>query len=140
MRPAGVPAGLRETAGVYLAGLEEASVRELAGGGSTGWLLRQVTLESAIAARMAARAVVSIHRALLAGATLAQVADAAGLSSTEAARRWKSWADGQRELARQVPGLGISERDYLHAAVVISGDAAGSGQTGRETRIGSPHP
>jgi hypothetical protein len=113
---------------------------ELAGDGGPGWLLGQAALESVIAARMAARAVVSMHRALLAGASLAQVADAAGVSSAEAARRWKSWADGQRELGRQVPGLGVSERDYLRAAAVIGADAAGSGDAGRETRIGSPRP
>jgi len=140
VRPAGVPAGLREAVEAYFTGLEKASAAELAGGGSADWLLEQAALESAIAARMAARAVVSIHRSLLAGATLAQVADAAGTSSAEVARRWMSWADGQRELARQVPGLGISERDYLLAAAVVSADAAGSGQTDRETRIGSPHP
>ena len=110
MRP-GAPAGLREMVDSYFAG-------ELAGDGGPGWLLRQ----AALAARMAARAVVSMHRALLAGASLAQVADAAGASSAEAARRWKSWADGQRELGRQVPGLGVSERDYLRAAAVIGAD------------------
>ena len=133
MRPAEVPFGLRETVEAYFDA-------ELAGDGSAGWWLRQAARESVIAARMAARAAVSVHRALLAGATLAQVADAAGVSRAEAAERWRSWADGQRELARQVPGLGVSERDYQRAAAVISADLAGSGQTGRETRIGSPHP
>lgn len=124
----------------YFAGLDAASAAELAGGGSAGWLLEQAALESAIAARMAARAVVSMHRALLAGATLAQAAAAAGVTSAEAARRWRSWAEGQCELARQVRGLVVSERDYRRVAGVIAADLAGSGHTGQETRIGSPRP
>lgn len=133
MRSAGVPAGLRGTVEAYFDA-------ELAGDDSAGWWLRQAARESVIAARMSARAAVSVHRALLAGATLAQVADAAGVSNAEAAERWRSWADGQRELARQLPGLGISERDYRLAAAAVSADAPGSGQTGRETAIGSPRP
>jgi predicted nucleic acid-binding protein len=122
VRPAGVPAGLRET-------VEEYFDAELAGDGSAGWWLRQAARESVITARMAARAAVSVHRALLAGATLAQVADAAGVSRAEA-ERWMSWAGGQRELARQVPGLGVSGRDYQIAAAAVSAGLAGSGQTG----------
>jgi hypothetical protein len=122
VRPAGVPAGLREMAEAYFAA-------ELAGDGSAAWCLRQAALESVIAERMAVRAMVSMHRALLAGAALAQVADAAGVSCAEAAERWRLWADGQRELGRQVPGLGISERDYRRAAALIGADPAGPGHT-----------
>jgi hypothetical protein len=133
VRPAGVPAGLREMAEAYFAA-------ELAGDGGAAWCLRQAALESVIAERMAVRAMVSVHRALLAGAALAQVADAAGVSCAEVAERWRLWAEGQRELGRQVLGLGISERDYRRAAALIGADPAGAGAYGRETRIGSPHP
>ena len=124
MRPGGVPAGLREAIDVYYAGTAEGVAVELAWADDARYWLRQAALESVIAQRMAVRAVLSIHRALLAGATLAQVADAAGMTCAEAAERWRSWADGQRQLRRQVPGLGLSEAEYLRAAAVI-GDGAG---------------
>jgi hypothetical protein len=72
---------------------------------------------------MAARAAASVHYGLLAGATLAQVADATGMSSTEAAACWQAWADGQRHLGQRCPGLGVSEREYQRAAAAV---AAGS--------------
>jgi hypothetical protein len=124
VRPGSVPAGLREAIDVYYAGTMEAVVVELAGADDAGHWLRLAALESVIAQRMAARAVASIHRALLAGATLAQVADAAGMTCAEAAERWRSWADGQRQLGQQVPGLGLSEREYRRAAAVIGEGAA----------------
>lgn len=124
MRPGGVPAGLREAIDVYYAGTAEGVAVVLAGADDAGYWLRQAALESVIAQRMAGRAVLSIHRALLAGATLAQVADASGMTCAETAERWRSWADGQRQLRQQVPGLGLSEADYLRAAAVI-GDGAG---------------
>lgn len=127
MRPGGVPTGLREAIDVYYAGTAEGVAVELAGADDACYWLRQAALESVIAQRMAVRAVVSIHRALLAGATLAQVADAASMTCAEAAERWRSWADGQRQLRQQrqqVPGLGLSEAEYLRAAAVI-GDGAG---------------
>jgi hypothetical protein len=124
VRPGGVPAGLREAIDVYYAGTAEGVAVELAGADDACYWLRQAALESAIAQRMAVRAVVSVHRALLAGATLVQVADAAGMTCAEAAEQWRSWADGQRQLRQQVPGLGLSEAEYLRAAAVI-GDGAG---------------
>jgi hypothetical protein len=41
---------------------------------------------------------ISMHRALLAGATSAQVAEAAGTSVRIVYEQWKQWADGQRHL------------------------------------------
>jgi hypothetical protein len=138
-----VPAGLREAVDVYYAGIAESVAVELAGADDAGYWLGQVALESVIAQRMADLAVVSMHRALLAGATLAQVADAAGMTCAGAAERWRSWADGQRQLKRQVPGLGLSERDYLRAAAAAgarTGPAPESGHASTERRIGSPRP
>ena len=94
--------GLPEAIDSYRAGLSAATAAELAGAGSAAYYLQQVALESLIAQRVAVRAVVSIHHGLLAGATLAQVAEAAGMSSAEVAARWRSWADGQRRLEQQV--------------------------------------
>lgn len=124
MRRGTAPAGLREAIDGYYAGLAAASAAELAGAGSAAYYLRQAALESVIAERMAACAAVSVHRALLAGATLAQVADATGVTSAEAAARWRSWADGQRRLGQQVPGLGLSEGEYRRAAATAGRGAA----------------
>jgi hypothetical protein len=136
-----VPASLREAIDAYDAGLAAASPAELAGAGDAGYCLRQAALETAIAQRMAARAAASIHNGLLAGATLAQIADATGMSSTQAAACWRAWADGQRCLGQRCPGLGVSEREYQQAAAVVAaGSLPGSGPAGGRTRIGSPHP
>jgi len=140
-----VPAGLREAIEAYDAGLAAASPAELAGAGDAGYCLRRAALETAIAQRMAARAAVSIHCGLLAGATLAQIADATGMSSMEVTACWRAWADGQRHLGQQCPGLGITEREYQRAAAVVAAGAAvsslrGSGRAGGRTQIGSPHP
>jgi hypothetical protein len=134
---------LREAIDVYYAGIAESVAVELAGADDAGYWLGQVALESVIAQRMAALAVLSMHRALLAGATLAQVADAAEMTCAEAAGRWRSWADGQRQLKQQVPGLGLSERDYLRAAAAAgtrTDPAPESGHANTERRIGSPRP
>ena len=140
-----VPAGLREAIGAYQAGLAAAGPAELAGAGDAGYYLRQAALETAIAQRMAARAAASIHYGLLAGVTLAQIADAAGMTDAEVAACWRAWADGQRHLAQWCPGLGVSEREYQRAAAVVAADAAAGSLPGHEhaggvTRIGSPHP
>ena len=144
MRRGIVPAALWEAIDAYRAGLAAASPAELAGGGDVGYYSRQAALETAIARRMAARAAASIHCGLLAGATLAQIADAAGVSSAEAAACWQAWADGQRHLGQRCPGLGVSEREYQRAAAVVAAGAAagslpGSGHAGGVMRIGSPH-
>jgi hypothetical protein len=41
---------------------------------------------------------VSVHRAILAGATPAQVADAAGISVRDVYERWQKWADTERSV------------------------------------------
>ncbi len=140
-----VPASLREALDAYDAGLAAASPAQLAGAGDAGYYLRRAALETVIAQRMTARAAASIHCGLLAGAALAQIADATGMSSAEAAACWRAWADGQRQLGQRCPGLGVSEREYRRAAAVVAAGAAagslpGSGHAGGRTRIGSPHP
>ncbi|MGA2829720.1 MAG: hypothetical protein ABSF03_26825 [Streptosporangiaceae bacterium] len=50
---------------------------------------------------------ISMHRALLAGATPEQVAEAAGMSVRAIYEQWKQWADGQRRsLIAGRPGAG----------------------------------
>lgn len=130
--PAVVPAGLREAVEAYYAAIAQATAAELAGAGGAGFYLRRAALESAIARRMATCAAVSVHRGLLAGATLAQVADATGVTVAEAAVSWRAWAEPQRRLEREVPGLGLSDQDYRRAAAVIEASMAGAGILSRE--------
>jgi hypothetical protein len=122
-----VPGSLREAIEAYDDGLAAASPAELAGAGGAGYYLRRAALETAIAQRMTARAGASLHYGLLAGATLAQIADATGMSSTQVVACWRAWADGQRCLERQCPGLGVGEREYQRAAAA-AGEGAGAGR------------
>ena len=136
-----VPVALREALDAYYAGLAAASPAELTGAGDAGYYLWRAALETAIAQRMAARAAASIHYGLLGGATVAQIADATGMSSAEVAACWRAWADGQRHLEQGYPGLGVSEREYRRAAAVVAaGVLPGPEHAGGVTRIGSPHP
>jgi hypothetical protein len=120
-----VPGSLREALDAYDGGLAATSPAELAGAGGVGYYLRQAALETAIAQRMMARAAASIHCGLLAGATLAQIANATGMSSAQVAACWRAWAAGQRRLGQRCPGLGVGEREYQRAAA-----AAGEGPAG----------
>lgn len=52
-----------------------------------------------------------MHRAILAGATPGQVADAAGMSVRGAFERWQRWADGQRQLIL-AGRRGMTEAEY----------------------------
>jgi hypothetical protein len=54
---------------------------------------------------------IAMHRAILAGATLAQVSEAAGMSVRDVYERWQKWADGQRQFF--IGGRpGVSEEAY----------------------------
>jgi hypothetical protein len=63
---------------------------------------------------------ISMHRAILAGASPEQVAAAAGLSVRDAFEQWQCWADGQR---RSIIGdrPGLTDEEY---AVVRAGFAS----------------
>jgi hypothetical protein len=69
--------------------------------------------------RIAVHAVVSIHRALLAGAAVGQIAQATGLSRSQVAARWAAWADGQVRL-RERTGTGMAAEEYQRAAAAVS--------------------
>jgi hypothetical protein len=56
---------------------------------------------------------ISIHRAILAGATPAQVSEAAGRSIREVFDQWESWVEGQRNLMLGERLVGISEEEYV---------------------------
>lgn len=85
-----------------------AGLAELTGGGGPGYYLRQVALESLVAEWMRVGAAIDAHRALLAGAGVGEVAAAMGCSCEVLASRWRVWAEGQAELGRRSPGLGMT--------------------------------
>jgi hypothetical protein len=111
--------GLWEAVALLQDAVGAASVAELTGGGSAGWYLRRAALEAVIERRIVAHAVISIHRALLAGATVPQIAQATGLSRGQVAARWAAWAGGQVRLGERA-GAGMAPQEYQRAAAAIT--------------------
>ena len=112
--------GLREAVALLQDAVGAATVAELTGGGSAAWYLRRAALEAVIERRIAVHAVISIHRALLAGARVPQIAQATGLSRSQIAARWAGWAGGQVRLREQT-GTGMAREEYERAAAVVAG-------------------
>jgi hypothetical protein len=112
--------GLWEAVDAYQRAIDTATVAELAGGGDAAFHLRRAALEAVIERRMAVHAVISIHRALLAGAPVTQIAQATGLSRGQIAARWAAWAGGQVRLGERT-GLGMARQEYERAAAAITG-------------------
>jgi hypothetical protein len=117
-----------EAMDAYRAALITASVDELSGRGDAAYYLRQAALETVIARRMFVGATISIHRALLSGLSVEEIAHVLGTSPAEVAERWCSWAEGQVLLNAHCRGLGLSQREYDQAAAAI-GAASGSEDT-----------
>ena len=139
--------GLREALEAFSAALAASTARELAGSGDAGYYLRQVALQNAVAERMQIGATIDVHRALVAGAAPGEVAHVLGVSVTEVAGRWRTWAEGQRRLRDRYPGLGLGRDEYVQVAAVLAG--AGDNDPGQFTecscrgedaQVGSPHP
>lgn len=120
MSAAAAGTGLREAVDAYRDAVDAATVAELLGGGSAAFYLHLAALEAAIADRAAVHAVISIHRALLAGALVRQIADATGLTADQVTARWASWAEGQVRLREQI-GTGMTREEYSRAAAVLAG-------------------
>ncbi len=114
--------GLRGAVDAYRGAVDAATAAELAGGGSAAFYLHLAALETAIARRAAVHAVLSIHRALLAGAAVAQIAEVTGLRADQVAERWAEWADGQVRLSERT-GTGMPREEYDRAAAVLAGRA-----------------
>lgn len=112
--------GLREAVDAYRDAMDAATAAELAGGGSAAFYLQLAALETAVADRAAVYAVISIHRALLAGTAVGQIADVTGLTADQVTARWAAWADGQVRLREQI-GTGMTREDYDRAAAVLAG-------------------
>lgn len=130
--------------------LAGSTVAEIAGGGDRAYHLRRVALETVLAERMRIRAVINLHRALLAGAPVGEIAHLLGVDPAEVAHRWHGWADAQRELNARCPGLGVGARDYARVAAALAAATCGQGvEDGfvgrcacrdRDTQIDSPRP
>jgi hypothetical protein len=119
-----------------------ASVAELTGAGGPGYYLRQLALASVVAEWMRVGAVISAHHALLAGAGVGEVAAAMGCLCPVLIRRWRSWAEGQAELERRVPGLGLSAEVFALVEARLAGVCDGCAGTGHEDvgrHVGSPY-
>jgi hypothetical protein len=112
--------GFWEAVDAYRGAMGGATAAELSGGGDAGFYLGAAALETAIARRAAVHAVISIHRALLAGAPVAQIAEVTGLSPDQVAARWAEWADGQIRL-REWAGTGMTREEYGRAAAAAAG-------------------
>jgi hypothetical protein len=134
--------GVWQALDVYRDEGRRASVAELTGAGGPGYYVRQVALEPVVAEWMRVCAVISAHHAVLAGADVGEVAAAMGCSCRTLIRRWRSWAEGQVELGRRVPGLGLTVEVFAlvqgHLAGVCDG-CAGIGHEVMGTHVGSPH-
>jgi hypothetical protein len=114
--------GLGEAIDAYRGSVDAATAAELAGGGDAAFYLHLAALETAIADRAGVRAMISIHRALLAGAPVTQVAETTGLTADQVTARWAAWADGQVRLHDRV-GIGMSPEEYGRAVAVLAGRA-----------------
>ena len=114
--------GLWEAVGACRGAVDAVTAAELTGAGDAAFYLCLAALEAAIADRAAVRAMISIHRALLAGAGVRQIAGVTGLSADQVAARWTEWADGQVRL-RERAGIGMAREEYDRAAAVLAGCA-----------------
>jgi hypothetical protein len=64
---------------------------------------------------------ISMHRALLAGATPVQLAEAAGMSVRGIYEQWQQWADGQRHsLIADRPGVTQEASEEIQARLVAA--------------------
>ena len=104
-------------------------------------------MQNAVAERMRIGATIDIHRALVVGAGPAEVAHVLGVSVTEVADRWRTWAEGQRRLRDWCPGLGLGRDEYEQVVAVLAGAGdndcgqfTGCSCRGEDVQVGSPHP
>ncbi|WP_428962596.1 hypothetical protein [Micromonospora fluostatini] len=87
--------------------------------------LEELAVMSALAHWLTSWMPITMHQALTAGATVDQVAAAAGVAVDQVAERWRTWADGQVALREQTNGtLGLAAADRDRVAAIL---AAGVG-------------
>lgn len=81
--------------------------------------VRLLRLEAVISEWIGRRVMISIHRALAAGADPAGVAAAAGTSPQEVCARWQERAREQQMLEARCPGRGLDAAWCRHVAAVL---------------------
>ena len=64
-----------------------------------------------------------VHDAVRAGATWEQVAAARGTDEATERRRYREWAEGQRQLAADYPQFGMNQAQFAEALDRAAGDA-----------------
>lgn len=78
--------------------------------------LAELALSSAVVAWWTRWRPISVHRAFLSGASLAEVAAATGLSETDAYACWQSWAEAQSALIiGDKPSVAAEEVEHIRA-------------------------
>jgi hypothetical protein len=82
--------------------------------------LDQVATMAALARRLHGWLPIHLHRALLVGASVAEVAAAAGMHPFDMAVRWREWSNGQRHLQSQIPGLTDRSAEYDRVAAILA--------------------
>lgn len=55
---------------------------------------------------------ISVHRALMAGASIEEVAEASGMQFAQVTNAWRTWADGQRSLQSEHANLPDHTGEY----------------------------
>lgn len=91
----------------------------IVGHGTDVEVLEELAVMSALRAWLERWTPGMVHRALLAGATVAEVAAAAGTDSSGLADLWVPWAERQRDLWVQTQ-LGVSPAEFATVGAVFS--------------------
>jgi len=81
----------------------------------------------------------AVHDAVRAGATWEQVAAARGTDEATERRRYREWAEGQRQLAADYPQFGMNQAQFAEALDRVAGDTI-SGPGIRAPDAAAAHP
>ncbi|WP_163511396.1 hypothetical protein [Fodinicola acaciae] len=93
---------------------------ELAGYRSVAEELEELAVMSTLVSWLVRWSPITMHRALLAGATVEQVAAAAGDTVAAVAERWQRWAAGQRHLNQTNQKFGMPPAEYDKVAELLA--------------------
>ena len=93
---------------------------ELAGYRSVAEELEELAVMSTLASWLVRWSPITMHSALLAGATVEQVAAAARDTAEAVAQRWQQWAAGQRHLNETNRKFGMPPQEYDQVAELLA--------------------
>lgn len=79
----------------------------------------QLATIAALRDRLADWLPITIHKALQAGASVEDIGAAVEMRPHEVLHRWRMWADGQKQLNADRPGLGMDPGEYDQVAEII---------------------